>query len=167
MPVIIKQHSTNHPAKLTKTHIVKRAAVEAVTGAVVGGFSGLFGKFGVSIFNPAVAHAAGSFSTFAAVGAIAAPLVFIPTIISDCLIEESEFLNRSPHVKEFVKDTARLALQLGAIASAAAMLSTPIGPTIICMMVIPAIYYMLKSICNLVNAVNAEEPTVPSASIVV
>lgn len=153
--------SANKP-KVTTSHIAGVALCEAAAGAALGGISGLFGKLGLSIFNPTLASAAGSFLTFATVGAIAAPLVILPTILSDCLIENMAFLEKRPNAKEFIKDTSKLLLQIAAIAAAAAILSTPIGPTVICMMVIPVIYYVLKSICNLVNALNENE--IPVAS---
>lgn len=151
----------NHHERLTKAQVVKRAAGEAIIGGALGGVCGLFGKWGLSFFNPAMTSVVGSVGTLVATGAIAAPLIFIPTIITDCLIENSEALKQSPHTKEFLKDTARLLLQIAGVAAAAAILSTPIGPTVVCMMVIPAIYYALKSICNVVNSMYESEPAAP------
>lgn len=164
MPTNNSNVHSHHHAKVTKTQILKRAGIEAVTGAGLGGVSGFFGKAAISMFNHSAVHHVGSLTTFAAVGAIAAPLIFIPTLISDYLIEESESLRRCPNLKSFLKDTARLCLQIGAVASAAAMMSTPIGPTVLCMMIIPAIFYLVKSICNLVNAVEDNEPALPQLS---
>lgn len=153
-----------HEEALTKRDVVKAAVKETVAGAALGGVSGLIGRWGVSFFNPGVASAVGSAGTLFAMGAIAAPLIMLPSIIANCLIEESDILRKSPHMREFLKDTARFALQVAGVAAAAAMLSTPIGPAVICMMVIPAIFYALKSICNVVNALFENEPAAVSAT---
>jgi hypothetical protein len=143
--------NTPPKGKLTPCKIVTKGATEAAFGALLYGASGYIGRYGVSFFSPSVACAVGSFATFAALGAVAAPLMLLPKLLTDLLIERSDYLNRNPHLKVFVIDTTRLLLQIAAVAAAAAILTTPIGPTIICMMVIPAIYYVLKTICDLVN----------------
>jgi hypothetical protein len=145
---------SNRYTKVNPATIVVNGAIEAGCGAVLGGLSGLIGQYGVSFFSSVVANAAGSFGTFAALGAIAAPLVFLPQLLANYAIENNDYLNKHPYFKDFLKDTSRLVLQIGAVAAAAAMLSTPIGPTVICMMVIPAIYYLLSSICNAINALS-------------
>lgn len=151
--------------QLTTTDIILTGAVVAPIGALVGGISGGLGKCAVSFFNPAMASAAGSFLTFAAVGAIAAPLMILPKLITDYLINKSHFLNKHQNLKEFLENTSTFLLTLGAVAASAAILGTPIGPTIICMMVIPAVLYAINAICSAINAffnpdeVKDDEPT--------
>ncbi|MBA2649850.1 MAG: hypothetical protein H0U75_09715 [Legionella sp.] len=149
---------------IRKSQVIKKAGALAVGGALLGGVSGLSGKMGLSFFESNIGHAAGPFLTFAKVGAIAACISFIPTIGINLAIDNIYSLEERPNLKEFLKDTANFAIQIGAIAAAAALLSTPIGPTVICMLVIPALFYFVKSICNIINAVNAEETPLPSAS---
>ena len=138
--------------RLTPGKVLVGAAFSVPCGALFGGIMGSFGKAAVSLFNPAVANAAGTFVSFAGMGAIAAPLIIIPRLITDHFLNKSAYLASNPNLKSFLQDTTTLLLNLAAVATAAAIIGSPIGPAVLCMMIIPAAIYLLSTICNVVNA---------------
>jgi hypothetical protein len=145
--------------RLTPGGIIVAGAISAPFGALAGGIFGSLGQYAVSFFNPAMASVAGSFATFAGIGAIAAPLIIIPRILLDHVLNRSAFLAQRPNFKEFIQDTTSLLLNLAVVATAAAIIGSPIGPTILCMMIIPAAIYLLSTLCRAINAClnNADE----------
>ena len=135
------------PTKLTPGVVI----ISAPFGALSGGFTGSLGKASCSFFNSSVTSTVGGFATFAAVGAIATPLVVMSSLLVNHFIDNSDFLSRHPNAQRFMKDTSTLLLELAAVAAAAAMLGTPVGATVLCMMVIPAACYLLSTLCTAIN----------------
>ena len=127
-------------------------AIAAPVGALVYGVTGILGKSCLSFFNSSAASAVGGFSTFAAVGAIAAPLAILPHKISDHLITNSSFLKKHPFLQKFLSDTVYLLLNLASVTAATAMLSLPLVPTVMCAMIIPAAFYLLNQLINVIQA---------------
>lgn len=138
-------------SELTPGAIVFGAALSAPVGALCGGITGSLGKLSLSLFSPGIGGF-GSFATFAGIGAIAAPLTILPKLLTDYLYNNSAYLKKHPYLKSFLKDTTGMLLSAGAIAAAAAMISSPIGLSVACMMVIPTIFYVLKTLCNVINS---------------
>jgi hypothetical protein len=143
-------------SELTTEGVLLTGLVAAPIGALGGGIFGCLGNSALSFFNPALASTVTGFATFASLGAIALPLMLLPKYLTDHFINNSKFLNRHPHLKGFIQDTTDVLLCLGAVTSAALILGTPLGATVISMMVIPAAIYLLSNLCRVVNAlVNA------------
>lgn len=148
----------NRNNKLTSRDVIGYSLLAAPAGALVSGISGSLGKWGLSLFNPSIVSSAGGLATFAGIGAIAAPLLILPKLLIDhFVINKSVFLELNPNLKEFVQDTSDLLLTLGAVTAAAAMLGSPLGVTVLCLMVVPAILYVLNTIVNAVNALQEYE----------
>lgn len=137
---------------LTPGGLIIAGAIAAPFGALFGGVEGVLGRYGLSFFNPVMASAAGTFGTFAAMGAIAAPLLIIPKLLTDHFLNKSSFLNQHPNLKGFLADTNALLLSLAATATAALILGLPpLGATVISMMIIPAALYALSTLCRFIN----------------
>ena len=154
------QTDNDSTTPFTPGAILVNAALEIPAGALVGGIQGSLGKALFSFFNAPLASTVGGFGTFAGIGAIAYPLIFLPKLLADHLIDNSAFLARNPNFKAFVSETSSLLVSLGAVTAAAALLGTPLAPTVISMMVIPAVLYVLSTVCNVINAclgLNADE----------
>lgn len=146
------QTVSNTEKKLTAGHVLGHAALSVPVGALVYPLFGSLGKFALSFFDSSMASCAGSFGTFAAMGAIAAPLVIIPSIIKDHFLDHSEFLKNYPNLKGFLNATSSFLINLGAITAAAAMLSIPVfGATVISMLIIPAVCNALMALYHTIQ----------------
>lgn len=117
--------------------IIAESIAAAGVGALFGGIRGSVGKCGLSFFNPALASTAGTFFTFAGVGAIALPLAMIPMKIKKLLLENSTFLSDKPVLKQFIDLTSSALIVLTSVTAAATILGTPLGTTLLCMMMLP------------------------------
>lgn len=148
------QPKIKEATKLSPCSLLGEMAIAAPLGALGGLIGGSIGKWGMSFFNPSAAALAGSIGTFALMGAIAAPLTVIPHKITSHFLNNNEFLKTHPNLKGFLKDTATFLYYLGAVAAAAAMLSIPVfGPTVLAMMIIPAAFYAIKTLCAVINGI--------------
>lgn len=126
--------------------------VAVPVGALGHGVQGIIGKACYSFFNSSATSAVGGFATFAGVGAIAAPLVVIPVMIAHLLIDNSSFLQQHPGLQSVIKDTTILLLNLASVTAAAAILSLPIVPTVMCLMIVPAIAFVLTQLFRAISA---------------
>lgn len=129
------------------------AAISAPIGALANGTSGIIGKYSLSFFSPAMASTAGTFATFAGIGALAYFLSAFPQVITQDFIEDSSFLEENPRIRSFLKYTSSFLIELGSLTVAAAMLGTPIATTLICSMVIPTAVYVFNTLKNTINFV--------------
>ncbi|HHF7344293.1 TPA: hypothetical protein ACPSKB_000696 [Legionella feeleii] len=127
--------------------------IAAPLGPLIYGVEGIIGKYSLSFFSPAIASAAGTFASFAGVGAIALPLFFFSSSITENFIEKSSSLKENPNLKEFLKDTSNLLIELGSLTTAAAILQAPIAITLLCSMIIPTAIYAFKTLQNAINSV--------------
>ena len=127
-------------------------ATSSPVGALLNGISGSVGRFSLSFFNPALASSAGTFWTFAGVGAIAGPLALIPLLLKEEFFDKSSLLEDHPTLKDSLSKIAETLIQLGSITSAALILGLPpFGATVISMMVVSVALNTLGSLCLLVS----------------
>lgn len=153
--------------KVTSCSFIGSSLVAAPFNAVFGGINGMIGRSSISFFNPIIASTAGSFGTFAVMGALTLPLVILPSILIDHAFKNSTFLSNYPKTKDFLHDSATLLTNFAAISTAALVMGLPpFGITVLCMMVVPTLLFVLKQICNVVHdCLNKEaERTAPSLS---
>lgn len=149
-----KQDQPNIPNdKLTQDGLLQyRSALELVlfvpVSALSNGITGTIGKYAYSFFNPAATQAMGGFGTFAGIGALAFPLAYIPTLISNHFLDKSSFLTEHSELKSFLKSSLGFVYSLAATAVAAAIIGSPIGTSVICTMVIPAMILGLATIVH-------------------
>jgi len=136
---------------LTSSDVIAESIVAMPVGALLGGISGVLGRGTISFFNPVLASAAGTFSTFAGVGLIALPLTVIPNYITNRLLSNSDFLKKHPKLAAFVADTSDFLITLGAVAAGTALVSSTFTATLLAVMLIPAVMYALNTICNVIN----------------
>jgi hypothetical protein len=144
--------SPNNEEALTPGELIIAGGILAPLGALFGGINGILGRYSLSFFNPVLASAAGTFGTFAAMGAIAAPLMIVPKHLTEHFLNKNEYLKEHPNLQGLLLDTNKLLLSMGAVTTAALLLGLPpLGASVIAMMIIPAIVFALSSICRLVN----------------
>lgn len=150
---VIKSNSINPPKKFSLMNDLIEPTIVAIPIIGIGfGILGDFSKWGCSFFNPSFASTCGSFSTFLGVGALAAPLIIIPALITDHLLEKSPFLQRHLFMKRFLESSLGIIYAIGAVAVSAALIGSPIIPTMVPMLLLPV---MLWALINVVNAVQA------------
>lgn len=142
---------------LSAGDVLTNSIVAMPFGALLGGLSGIGGRCAISFFSPAMASAAGTFSTFAGVGLIAAPLMLIPSYITNRLLSKIDFLKAHPKLAAFLADTADFLITLGAVAAGTALISSAFPATLLSVMIIPAVVYALKTLCNVLNVCLGEE----------
>lgn len=137
---------------LTREGIVMASAAQVPVGALVKGVSGSIGKYSLSFFNPVLASTAGNFVTFLGMGALTTLIKFIPALVSKHLVDNNDYLNKHPFLKNILNDTIGFSLTLAAtVASAAIIGFPPFGATVLCMMIIPTAIYALSMLCNVIN----------------
>ena len=140
-------------AKMTKSDIAGTVAVSALIGALSTGVGGTISKFGLSLFNPSLASTAGTFGTFAGLGAIAAPLAVIPYLLKQHFFDEKSVLKDHPILKKELSSTFNLINIATSTVTAALILGIPpFGTTVIVALAIPVISHALDSIFTLVSA---------------
>jgi hypothetical protein len=121
--------------------------------ALGGGIQGFAGRTALSFFNPVMAGVAGSFASFAGMGAIACPLIIIPHLLTAHFFNKSAFLNTHPNLKGVLLSTNNLLLTLGAVTTAAVLLGMPsLGATVIAMMIVPTLMFALSTLYHAVKA---------------
>lgn len=148
MPKKVKKNET----KITPGYFIGSSLVAAPFTALFGGLEGVIGRSTISFFNPVIASTAGSFGTFAVMGALTFPLAILPSLLVDHAFKNSTFLNNYPKTKEFLHDSATLLINFAAVSTAALIIGLPpFGITVLCMMVVPTVIFALKQICNVVN----------------
>ncbi len=75
------------------------AAIAAPCGALFDDVNGLIGKYSLSFFNPNLASVAGTFKTFALMGAIS--VYILPRLILDTFISDNHFLKNTQTYRKF------------------------------------------------------------------
>jgi len=144
-----KNVKTNYTAE----EIALQMAVAVPVGAVCHGIFGSLGKFSLSFFNPSLASCAGTFSTFAGVGAIALPLVIIPKLLKAKFFDNSSMLEDYPVLKNQLSKISDVFISIGSVATAALILGIPpFGATVISIMVIDVAVTALKALYTLASA---------------
>lgn len=126
----------------------------------------VIGRYATSFFNPALANAAGTFGTLAAVGAISAPLTILTKMLIDSLIKNSGFFAKHPKLKATLNEATDILLSLATSAAAATMLGLPpLGATVIVSHVVPVAIFAMNAIISSINSLlnlidnEPEEPT--------
>ena len=146
MPSVNEEDVSSDDGDIAATLIVGAAG-----GVLVGGALGSLGKWTLAFFNPGFSNVS-NFATFTGVGAIAFPLVTLSTLFSNHYMNKSEYLKSYPNLHSFLINAIDLVVALAAVTAAAAIVGSPIIPTVACTMLIPTIAYVLGMIACGVNA---------------
>lgn len=140
--------------EITLDSLWKQSFYALNAGAANGVMFGLSGQFSVSFFNPALASCAGSFMTFAGVGALTGCLFVIPYLLKKRFFDEKSFLDEQPQLKNKISlITNTLSIIGGLIASAVILGLPPFGATVIIMMVIPSAMAFITALFSTIAAV--------------
>ncbi|CAM4454812.1 MAG: hypothetical protein LEGION0403_FIIPPAGN_01265 [Legionella sp.] len=142
--------------------VLLTAGSQAIDGAIGGGVVGVLGKFTGSFFAPGLVSGAGGFIAFAGVGALAALLKWLPEVLTDRYIENNAFLHEHPHLQSIIKASSELAYGFASVAASAALVGSPIGPTLACLMLLPVVVWALRAITEVVNALIEEKNSSPA-----
>lgn len=139
-------------------------------GGVVVGINGWIGKDAYSFFNPVAAQSVGGFGSLVGMGLLVYPLAIIPTLVTRTMLDKSAYFKNYPLLKEFIKDSLSLAYCLAAVAATAAIVGNPIGASLVCYSIVPAILTVLNTLANVIGVVRAGnsadlEPTTPAVQV--
>ncbi|MFJ1268890.1 hypothetical protein ACD661_10010 [Legionella lytica] len=132
--------------------VLIEAGYQAFGGALGGGIIGTLGKFTGSFFAPGLVQGAGGFMAFAGVGALAALLKWLPDLLTRHYIENNAFLKEHPHLQEMLKNCSGLAYWSASVAASAALVGSPVGPTLACMTLLPLVFSAVEAIVCVINA---------------
>ncbi|WP_133136853.1 hypothetical protein [Legionella rowbothamii] len=149
--------------------VLLEASTQALSGAIGGGILGIIGKYAGSFFVPELVSGAGGFSAFAGVGALAALLKWLPELLTNQYIDKNVFLKEHPHLQSIIKNSSGLAYSFASVAASAALVGSPVGPTLACMMLLPMICWALNVIRDVMNPLieekhfSSEATSVPSS----
>jgi hypothetical protein len=120
--------------------------------ALGGVLDGLVVRSALTFFNPAVASGVGSFGSFAAMGAIAAPMRFIHMLAAEIAINKSSFLSSHPRLRKILLETNSLFFYLHAVTFAAMALEMPsTAITIMSMIVLPALMFAIRRAVDIIG----------------
>ncbi|CAM4454768.1 MAG: hypothetical protein LEGION0403_FIIPPAGN_01264 [Legionella sp.] len=125
------------------SEVFARTVTEAGVGAVFGGLAGVVSQYAYSFFSPELVSHAGDVLSFAGVGALAALLKWLPQLLTKDYLNDNDYLAAHPHLKSFIENSLNLAYSFAAVAASAALIGSPVGPTVACMMLVPAINWVL------------------------
>lgn len=129
-----------------------RASGNVGLGAVFGGLSGLVSQYAYSFFSPELVSNAGGFLVFSGVGALAALLKWIPQLVTKDYLNDNDYLAEHINLKSFIENSLNLLYSFAAAAASAALIGSPVAPTVACMMLIPTIIWVLTSLNNVLSA---------------
>lgn len=128
------------------SEVFARTCSEAGVGAVYGGIGGVISKYAYSFFSPEMVNNAGSCLSFAGVGALAALLKWIPQLLTKDYLNNNDYLAEHINLKSFIEKSLNLTYSFAAVAASAALIGSPVGPTVACMMLLPTIAWVLTSL---------------------
>lgn len=142
----------NAKGPVSADDVLIEAGSHVLCGALGGGIVGVLGKFTGSFFAPGLVNGAGGFMAFAGVGALAALLRWIPELLTNQYIENNAFLKEHPHLQSIIKESSKLAYWSASIAASAALVGSPVGPSLVCMTLLPLIGWAVDLITDVINA---------------
>lgn len=128
------------------SEVFARACAEAGMGAVYSGISGVVSKYAYSFFRPEMVSNAGGFLSFAGVGALAALLKWIPQLLTKDYLNNNDYLAEHTNLKSFIEKSLNLAYTFAAVAASAALIGSPVAPTLACTMLLPTVTWVLTSL---------------------
>ena len=122
----------------------------ALGAPIVGGV----GMIGISFFNPGLVSAAGSLATFVGIGALACPFIALFKDAFIRVIDKDPYLNQNPDLKDIVRNSGELLINMVLFSAAASLFATPVCANVACIMLIPVLlhsYNILESAFNLLE----------------
>ncbi|MDR3501016.1 MAG: hypothetical protein P4L79_00360 [Legionella sp.] len=134
------------------SEIFARMFTEVGVGAVCGGLGGVVSQYAYSFFSPEMVSNAGGFLSFAGVGALAAILKWIPQLLTKDYLNNHNYLAEHINLKSFIENSLNLVYSCAAVAASAALIGSPVGPTVACLMLFPTITWVLTSLSDGLSA---------------